>query len=223
MDIETLYGDWLKMHQEQSRGERLRRLKLVEKQGYAEKVFWTQVWHPAMGDSDNLIPEFEVADFKDGRRFLDFAYLKEHFRVCFEIDGYGPHWRNAGRTAFSDERMRQNHLVIDGWKVIRFSFDDVKEKPRQCQQVIQQLFGRWLSLSANDLNDLSVLEKEAIRMAARNGGQLKPVQLYPCLGIGRKRVEKLLRDLVQKGWLIPDSGTKRICRYRVAELRKVTF
>jgi very-short-patch-repair endonuclease len=46
------------------------------------------------------------------------------------------------RQQFSDQLIRQNHLIIDGWKVLRFSLDDVKERPRMCEQLVQQFMGR---------------------------------------------------------------------------------
>ncbi len=114
MEPEKLYVNWLEAHCTTSRGERLRRLQQVKIQGYAEKLFWLNAWWPAMGSVENLHPEYEVADFKDGSRYLDYAYIQGDFRACFEIDGFGPHWKDMGRAAFSDERMRQNHLIIDG-------------------------------------------------------------------------------------------------------------
>ena len=75
-------------------------------------------------------------DFKDGKRYLDFAYIRPGFRICIEIDGYGPHLKNSSRWQFSDSLERQNQLVIDGWTVLRFSYDQVKEKPRRCQQFV---------------------------------------------------------------------------------------
>ena len=75
---------------------------------------------------------------------MDFAYIRPAIQICFEIDGYGPHLKNISRWQFSDNLERQNQLVIDGWTVIRFSYDQVKEKPRRCQQIVQQVIGRWL-------------------------------------------------------------------------------
>ncbi|WP_252183434.1 hypothetical protein [Rossellomorea vietnamensis] len=69
-----------------------------------------------------LHPEYEINDFKDGKRYLDFAYIRPTMQICFEIDGYGPHLQKISRWQFSDSLERQNQLVIDGWTVIRFSY-----------------------------------------------------------------------------------------------------
>ncbi|WP_426901554.1 hypothetical protein [Rossellomorea vietnamensis] len=35
-----------------------------------------------------LHPEYEINDFKDGKRYLDFAYIRPTMQICFEIDGW---------------------------------------------------------------------------------------------------------------------------------------
>ena len=40
------------------------------------------------------------------------------------------------RGRFGDNLMRQNQLVLDGWKIIRFSYDDLTQRKRRCQQMI---------------------------------------------------------------------------------------
>jgi very-short-patch-repair endonuclease len=60
--------------------------------------------------------------------FIDFAFIRGHVRLAIEIDGYGPHLQKITRSQFSDQWIRQNHLMLDGWKLLRFSFDDVKDK-----------------------------------------------------------------------------------------------
>ncbi|MDF2720418.1 MAG: DNA-binding response regulator [Paenibacillus sp.] len=141
-------------------------------------------------------PEYEVFDFKDGSRFLDFAFIQGKLRICMEVDGFGPHRRDIDRRQFSDELTRQNQLVVDGWIVLRFSYDDVKEKPRQCQQLLQQLMGRLLGDRHKTEGDLSVLEKEAVRYAFRRNGVVAPGELYRHLSLGRRRGEKLIAELI---------------------------
>jgi very-short-patch-repair endonuclease len=142
MDFEETYRSFIKYHLRMRKGERYRRLK--EGHGNAEKMFLNQVWWPLFHQFQYLHPEYEVDDFKDGKRYLDFAYLRSRIRVSFEIDGYGPHLKNIGRRQFSDNLDRQNQLVLDGWIILRFSYDQVIEKPRRCQQVTQHIIGKLL-------------------------------------------------------------------------------
>ncbi|TMV51416.1 DNA-binding response regulator [Paenibacillus mesophilus] len=221
MARDKAYAVWIGNHQSQRSGERLRRLN--EGHGHAEKLFAETVWWPAFGNFDSLHPEYEVFDFKDGSRFLDFAYIQGVARICIEIDGFGPHRRDIDRRQFSDELTRQNHLVIDGWIVIRFSYDDVKEKPRHCQQLLLQLMGRLAGMQGKTGTDLTVMEKEAVRLVFRQNGVITPGELFRHLGLGRRKGMQLIENLLEKKWLIPATGSLRIRTYRLNGERRLPF
>ena len=91
MEFEKAHQSFICVHKQARTGERLRRLE--EGHGQAEMMFLKQVWWPVFHHFDNLHPEYEVNDFKDGNRYLDFAYIRPAIRICFEIDGYGTHQR----------------------------------------------------------------------------------------------------------------------------------
>lgn len=214
MGFEKEYQTFIDAHMEARSGERLRRLE--EGHSHAEKLFLKNVWWPLFYHFQYLHPEYEINDFKDGTRYLDFAYIRPGMRMCFEVDGYGPHLTNISRWQFSDNLERQNQLVIDGWTVIRFSYDQVKEKPRRCQQIVQQVIGRWLGDDL-DQSSLTFLEKEVLRLVIRKGEAIFPVEVENYLKQSDKTVKKLLSQLVEKKMLIPASGTKRIRSYRLGE------
>ncbi|RKN84712.1 DNA-binding response regulator [Paenibacillus ginsengarvi] len=219
MHLRKAYEEWMAEHIGRRSEERQRRL--LEGLGHVEKWFAEAVWWPAFESFEYLHPEYEVQDFRDGLRYLDFAYIRGMLRVCIEIDGYGPHRRDLNRKPFSEELNRQNHLVIDGWLVIRFSYDDEKEKPRQCQQMLQQLIGKHYGTAAKPEDGLTVLEREAVRLAFGQNGLVKPGELFAYLGVGRKRGLKLIESLVRKKWLIPVPGTQRVRAYRVCDNRSL--
>ena len=210
MGFEEDYQVFMNAHLQARTGERLRRLQ--EGHNQAERLFLEQVWWPSFYHFQYLHPEYEVNDFKEDNRYLDFAYIRPAIRICFEVDGYGPHLRNISRWKFSDNLERQNQLVIDGWTVIRFSYDQVKEKPRRCQQVIQQVVGRWLGEDL-DQTSLSFVEKEVLRFAIRKGEAIFPMELQNHLKLSDKTVKKVLSQLVDKKVLIPASGVKRVRSY----------
>ena len=137
-------------------------------------------------------------------------------RICFEVDGYGPHLKNISRWQFSDSLERQNQLVIDGWTVIRFSYDQIKEKPRRSQQIVQQVIGRWLG-DELDQTSLSIVEKEVLRLAIRKGEAIFPIEVEEYLSLSDKTVKKILSQLVDKKLLIPASGIMRIRPYRLGD------
>lgn len=212
MMFEEKYETFLKTHMQLREGERLRRLQ--EGHNHAEMLFLKQVWWPLFSHFNYLHPEYEVDDFKDGKRYLDFAYIRPGVRICIEIDGYGPHLKNSSRWQFSDSLERQNQLVIDGWTVLRFSYDQVKEKPRRCQQFVQQLMGQWLGDELTQTS-LSIVEKEVLRLAIRKGEAIFPKEVASNLNFGDKKARKVLAQLVAKKMLIPASGNKRVRSYRL--------
>lgn len=214
MSFETAYNVFMNEHKKQRRGERLRRL--AEGHGYAEKLFLEQVWWPAFGHFENLHPEYEISDFRDGIRFLDFAYLRDPLHLAIEIDGYGPHSQKISRSQFSDQLMRQNHLVIDGWRVLRFSFDDVNERPRMCAQLIQQFMGRWFGGNTVKAGHLSCEEKDVLRLAVRLNRKLTPKDVCEWLDVGQQKARKLLHGLLEKSLLKPGGrGSRRIYCYEL--------
>jgi hypothetical protein len=88
---------FIRQHLKLRKGEAKRRLQ--DGHGHAEQMILRQVWWPAFGHFDYLYPEYEIQDYLDGFRYLDFTYIKTSFRACFEIDGYGPHWRDVNRVS----------------------------------------------------------------------------------------------------------------------------
>jgi very-short-patch-repair endonuclease len=213
-ELSQAFEAWMEKHRRSSKGERKRRL--LRTSNHAEKLFIKQVWWPAFGQFTGLNPEFEVRDYKDGWRYLDFAFITEGFRLCIEIDSYGTHWRDVNRYQFADHLMRQNHLVIDGWLVLRFSYDDILEKPRVCQQILQQLMGRWSVMRTTQYQSLSPAEQVIMRLAASLTKPITPLFAATELGLHRTTIMRHFQSLVKKGLLIPfRTDVKRICSYRI--------
>ncbi|PYF07634.1 response regulator transcription factor [Ureibacillus chungkukjangi] len=212
MGFDEEYQGFLNAHLQARSGERLRRLQ--EGHNQAEMLFLKQVWWPIFFNFKYLHPEYEVDDFKDGKRYLDYAYIRPGIRICFEVDGYGPHLKSISRWQFSDNLERQNQLVIDGWTVIRFSYDQVKEQPRRCQQIVQQVIGQWLGDEQNQ-TALSTVEKEVLRLAIRKGEAIYPKEVEKYLRLSDKTVRNILSRLVEKKMLLPASGIKRVRSYRL--------
>ncbi|MGG6314571.1 DNA-binding response regulator [Paenibacillus macerans] len=210
MGFQESYTQWMKGHLGDRQGERERRLR--EGHGHAEKLFAEKVWWPAFQHFRNLHPEYEVTDFKDGYRYLDFAYIRAGLVLAIEIDGYGPHLRNISRSQFADQWRRQNDLVLDGWKMLRFTYDDVHDSPRYCQQTLQQFMGRWLGEEGQAVQ-LDYHEKEVLRLFLRTGGPITPGEICRHMGIENKTARKWFRQLAEKRWIEPASGSERVRSY----------
>lgn len=60
-----------------------------------------------------------------GRRVrLDLAYPEQ--RVAIELDGRAPHW---GRDPWQSDHDRDNVVELSGWRLLRFTWWDVTERP----------------------------------------------------------------------------------------------
>jgi very-short-patch-repair endonuclease len=186
---------------------------LNEGHGHAERLFLEQVWWPAIGQLDDLIPGYQVTDFKGGSRFLDFAWIRSPYRICIEIDGYGPHQRDVNRWQYADHLQRQNDLVLDDWIVIRFSYDDVKDRPRLCERTLQQVQGKWFG-GYDQKYRLADLERFILHIAIQQE-ELVPGKVAEDLEISERTARKWLKSLVSRGLLVPLSGNNRVRRYKV--------
>lgn len=216
-----MYEKWLEEHAAARESGSERRRRLIEGHGHAEREFVEKIWWPVVGSFEYLHPEYEVSDSKDGSRFLDFAYIRSGHRICIEIDGYGAHQRNASRRTFGDDRFRQNDLVLDNWIVLRFAYDDVQDRPRQCQLYIGQMLGKLFGVGAQRLDELplSVNEREVLRWAMRSGGKaaFTPKEVMGVLGVSHPTMRKHVHRLVHLGLVEHVSGHKRIRLYRITK------
>ncbi|WP_205699931.1 DNA-binding response regulator [Cohnella luojiensis] len=212
MSFESAHSLFMDKHKKGRRGERLRRL--IEGHSHGEKMLLEKVWWPAFQNFDGLHPEYEVSDFKDGNRFLDFAFLSGNIMLNIELDGYNSHAKEISRTKFSDNLMRQNHLILDGWKVIRFSYDDVNDRPRMCQQILLQFIGRWVNhRQVDQLSDLSAEERDILRLGLRKANKLYVSDVCLHLKIGDKKARKLLHRLLDQQFLLPPNERSKQIKY----------
>lgn len=116
--------------------------------------------------------------------------------------------------------MRQNHLVIDGWFVIRFTFDDINEKPRRCQQVLQQLLGRWSKgIQGNEEWDgMSSQERDVVRLGLLES-RIKVRTVAEFLNITTDQARYLLKKMTKRNIIAPtDTQHRRVHGYKVVRV-----
>lgn len=211
MKFEEAHEAFIESHAQRRSGDRLYHLK--KGHAHAERLFLKAAWWVAFGNFDHLHPEYEVYDFKDGKRYLDFAYILGFIKICIEIDGFGPHWQNMSNEKFSDDRMRQNYLSLDRWIILRFSYDDLVYHPRQCQQILQQQLGLLLGNRSN--MNLNHFEHEIIRYGLKTTGIMNVHEIHEHLMISEKAARKILKGMVEKQLIRPIGGPTRIHSYQL--------
>jgi len=74
---------------------------------------------------------------------LDFAWPK--FMLAVEIDGgaYGG-GRHQRREGFNRDAEKSRALAELGWRVLRFTGDDLRREPLQCIETVARVLGRML-------------------------------------------------------------------------------
>ncbi|MFD0960837.1 hypothetical protein [Paenibacillus chungangensis] len=121
-------------------------------------------------------------------------------------------------TIFSD---RTNDLIMDGWIMIRFSYDDVTDNPRLCQQYVQQLLGKLYGSNKPDpiLQHILPVQREILRFISRQTGNqiCSPMQIATSLSLHPSTVRRNMKQLVSVGLLEGASATQAayIRRYRL--------
>lgn len=209
--FEKAFATWWAATIRAAKGARLQRLR--SGLTYASMYFLRFTWFPAFGSLKGLIPEYEVKDYKDGFRYIDFVFFTNAYRLAIEIDGRASHRLNASPAEYEDELMRQNHLVIDGWSVIRLAFLSIRDKPRQCQQVLQQMLGKT-RVDSEDNVALTILERRILDYAHRSSAPLEPYELRTELGLHRNTISRHIASLMRKGLIVPmNMDHKRKYRY----------
>jgi very-short-patch-repair endonuclease len=73
----------------------------------------------------------------NGRKyFIDVAYPDE--MLAIEGDGFGVH---SEREQFETDRHRQNELVLHGWRVLRFTWRQIRHQPEYVAATIRAALG----------------------------------------------------------------------------------
>lgn len=199
--FQKAYDEWMSRVIRESSGEKKRRLQ--EMDPYNERLLLKNMWWPAIGNFDFLHPEWEVTDFKDGQRFVDFAYMPfgMHRGLILEADAFGTHLRDVSRFRFGDNLERQNHLLIDGWHMLRFSRDDLLEKPKRCQQTLLTALSAWGYGAGTEGTRLTLYERAILHWIGRHSSLIKPVDVMSELKISFKQTTASLQSLETKGYL----------------------
>lgn len=206
------YQRWLQKHIRAAKGER--KQKLMQGLTHAEILFVRQWWE-AFGNFDHLHPQFEVRDFKDGVRFIDFAYIHAGVRLCIEIDPFGTHARNVTRWEYDDGLDRHNDLVLDEWRVLRFSLDQLKEKPRKCQQKLQQCLGKWGAVRDSSLPQHPI-DQAIILYMLRHEAPISPIKVSRELGWHRSTISRHMDRLAETQHLIAVRiGKRKTTKYTI--------
>ena len=91
------------------------------------------------GATRHVVPQYEVEGDAGRRRRIDFAIVTATSKIAIELDGYNYHAEGVvSREKFTDDLHRQNELTLEGWSVLRFSWDAVRLDPETCRATLRR-------------------------------------------------------------------------------------
>lgn len=220
--FERAYAQMMERALAESRGERRRRLQ--EEHGHGEKMLAARVLWPALGSLEHLHPEYEIRDLRGGINFVDYAYMpSRQLELLLECDGFGPHWRDISRWQFDHNEERQNLLLLDEWRMLRFSYDAVMERTARCQQTVMLAMAKWgqVIAGAGGIVRLGVYERAIMHFGfTYHGEKITPSLVAQELDIHRHTAMAYMKSLEEKGLLTPlMSTTGRRIGYTIATPR----
>jgi hypothetical protein len=137
-------------------------------------------------------------------------------KFIIEIKGYGPHVRDMDRKKYCDELNRELFLQCTGYRVISFAYDDVKDRPELCRNLLQMLLNRYLVLE-QPTNRTPLSENGVIRLALSQAQPLSPKRVSSHFAVNHRTAVRILQQLCSKGWLrsIATGSSVRIHRYEL--------
>ena len=137
-----------------------------------------------------VLPQYVIHEDLGNTRRIDFAVVTVNTKLAIELDGYTYHAEGiVTREKFSDDLYRQNQLMIQGWKVLRFSWDDVLHKPERCRDTLRRAIVSDPDLhpghQSKDINP-HVIQQEALASldATRRLGKTKGLVVM-ATGLGK--------------------------------------
>ena len=107
----------------------------------SEKLFVSEFLYPILGKKNikYVIPQYPFIDSEGKNRRIDFVILKNSKKVALEVNGELYHAEGIiPNEMFDDNLYRQNEILNSGYKLLRFSYNQL-QSPKWRQQVFEDL------------------------------------------------------------------------------------
>ncbi len=107
----------------------------------SEKLFVNEFLFPLLGEKGikYVIPQYPFIDSEGRLRRIDFALIKDNKKIALEVNGETYHAEGIiPNEMFDDNLQRQNEILNAGWKLQRFSFNQLQDE-RWRKRVVDSL------------------------------------------------------------------------------------
>jgi superfamily II DNA or RNA helicase len=110
-----------------------------------EQQFVEDIFYPYAGENglDYLQAQTPFEDSECRTRKLDFTVTTNRYNYVVEIDGYTYHAEGASRVTpeyFDDLLTKHNDLILNGYILVRFSYNQIRHHPDQCINTLRRTF-----------------------------------------------------------------------------------
>jgi very-short-patch-repair endonuclease len=112
-------------------------LRLEEKRKSPIQTPEPSLWETRFKESLSKAGIETVAQYPVDGKFLDLAYIEKGIKIDIEVDGERWHLDEQGRRNLSDH-ARDLRLEAHGWTVLRFWVFQIRDRPNECIEKIQQ-------------------------------------------------------------------------------------
>jgi hypothetical protein len=88
------------------------------------------------------------------------------------------HIRDMDRKKFSDELCREVFLSGLGWKILSFTYDDIKDRSDVVRMLLQMNLSPYL-LAASPQDKPQLADNEILRLACHLARPIRPIEMIP--------------------------------------------
>ena len=87
--------------------------------------------------------QYPMVDIYGGHRTIDFAVNLPDGRIAIEVDGNT--WHQPGKVSqdkYHDDLLKQNSMVYEGWRVFRWTSDQIERAPERVKDELVTFLGQ---------------------------------------------------------------------------------
>ncbi|QJC51066.1 hypothetical protein HGI30_05490 [Paenibacillus albicereus] len=202
---------FMEKERKQAKGQRL---EMLERELHGTIKLLETAILPVFRSLEGFHLEYEFKSPTGYSYYADLFY--EPLQTVFECDGFVPHGELLTRERFALERQRVRTMAMFGYRYLPFSWDELEKKGELCRRTVFELLGRF-GKGTKAIQALSIQEREMLRLAAQ-GQSFRQRDAQIWLGLKNETVRKIIRRMLEKGWVAPDSkGESRIHSYKMTE------
>lgn len=153
-----------------------------------------EVFGPEKGQYIYL--QYPFVDIYGGRRTIDFAFNSSEGRIAIEVDGNT--WHDPTKVStdkYHDDLLKQNSMVHEGWKIYRWTSQQIDKTPERIKDELVTFFGASPMLSYIEDNlpvqqgqvfALKAHQEEALNNLRQMRGKNQTIaMLYEATGTGK--------------------------------------